>query len=85
MALIFSIITIIGLYFIARILYQQNREILAQLEEKKGQPKYIRSPNKLETVNPDLVQFDENNPMAIPKNVKFEIEGGNVNSPYELN
>lgn len=73
------------LLIVARILVRQNQDILESFKEKEtvAPVRNINSPNRLPRIDPDVTYFDENNPLTIPKNVKFEIEGGDNIVPPE--
>lgn len=38
-------------------------------------------PNEVSQINRDEIEFDENVPFEIPKDVKFEVEGGDSHIP----
>ena len=54
---------------------------LAKTTEKSNSPQVMSSPNQLPGLDPNEIEFDENVPMAIPPNVKFEVEGGDSIAP----
>ncbi len=45
------------------------------------QRQVMESPNQVIPDNSDTVAFDENHPLDLPKNVKFEVEGGDTVTP----
>lgn len=79
------LIIIVGMFFVSRIIVKQNQEIVSILKELKennvAPGRQIHSPNRLEKADPNITFFDENNPLSIPKNVKFEVEGGDNLEP----
>lgn len=80
------LVAIVEIFLFARIIIRQNRELSSKLEEREAAPvRQVRSPNKLEKLDPNVTYFDENNPMNIPKDVKFEVEGGDGINPYYSN
>lgn len=79
------ILVAVAFFYSMRINVRHNKEILGLLREMMEEDpkrKPIRSPNRLPKPDPDVTFFDENNPLTIPKNVKFEVEGGDMLEPY---
>lgn len=73
----------IVVFYIGRLLIKQNEEIIQLLTEKK--PKEIEfkgAPNSIAKKPTDDISFEENNPLSIPRDVKFQVEGGDSLLPF---
>lgn len=78
------IITFIGNTLVLRYFF---RQIASSLTQKPAAPMSIPSifkkkepiaqePNEISQVDTETIEFSEENPMELPKNVKFDVEGG---------
>lgn len=51
------------------------------LTKSFNKPEIIESPNNLDEKDTDEIEFSEDNPLNLPKDIKFEIEGGDSHIP----
>lgn len=50
---------------------------------QQTQPFFKEEKNNIPEANPDEMEFSEDNPMNLPEDIKFEVEGGETFAPPE--
>ena len=84
MELLIAFSNLVLLLVLLGLQFNFNKKLFKMLKENNSS-KYFEDSNLISKINDEDIEFSQENPLDLPKNVKVEVEGGDVLSPYEIN
>lgn len=86
MEIIGTIVLLVAIVISTRYLVRQNEEAVKLIKDLTKQPSIEPSPrsapNTITKADENVIAFEEGNPLDLPKNIKFQVEGGDTFVPY---